>query len=111
MLATGVAGAEVPGAIQLAGVGELRAALVLQVGHQARGEVVLEGQRRQNLGIAVFAVQIRHRRFGQYAAVGGKVGQIFRFSRLMHHAHAGNNGEVVAIKVEVDLILDKATEV
>lgn len=27
---------------------ELRPALVLQVGHQARGEVVLEGQRRQN---------------------------------------------------------------
>lgn len=63
----------------MAGVGELRA-LVLQVGHQARGEVVLEGQRRQNLGIAVFAVQIRHRRFAQYAAVGGKVS---RFSGLV----------------------------
>lgn len=90
---------------------ELRPALVLQVGHQARGEVVLEGQRRQNTGIAVFAVQIRHRRFAQYAAVGGKVGQIFRLSRLMHHAHAGNNGEVVAIKVEVDLIWTKPPRV
>ncbi len=28
----------------------------------------------------------------------------------MHHAHAGNNGEVVAVEIEVDLILDKAGE-
>ena len=28
----------------------------------------------------------------------------------MHHAHAGNNGEVVAVEIEVDLILDKAAE-
>lgn len=57
--------------------------------------------------VSLFAVQIRHRRFAQHAAVGGEIGQIFRLSRLMHHAHAGNNGEVVAVEIEVDLIWTK----
>ena len=56
--ASGVAGAEVPRTVQLAGVRELRAALILQISHQARGDIVLQDQRRQRLGISVLTVQI-----------------------------------------------------
>jgi len=44
LLASGEIRTQIPGAIQLAGIGKLRAALVLQPAYQARRDVILEGQ-------------------------------------------------------------------